>query len=103
RRRHTRFSRDWSSDVCSSDLVGEISDDACAMLRKFIIDAFGFDPKAENVRDAVTQLCLEHTFHPIRQMLASLLWDEIPRVDEWQIGRASCRERGEGWVGAGPM
>src|SRR5690606_39929129 len=24
RRRHTRFSRDWSSDVCSSDLVGEV-------------------------------------------------------------------------------
>src|SRR5690606_40173412 len=23
RRRHTRFSRDWSSDVCSSDLFGE--------------------------------------------------------------------------------
>src|SRR5690606_39830586 len=25
RRRHTRFSRDWSSDVCSSDLGGAIS------------------------------------------------------------------------------
>src|SRR5690606_40680214 len=25
RRRHTRFSRDWSSDVCSSDLRNEIS------------------------------------------------------------------------------
>src|SRR5271165_1305423 len=24
RRRHTRFSRDWSSDVCSSDLCGQI-------------------------------------------------------------------------------
>src|SRR5690606_40638199 len=24
RRRHTRFSRDWSSDVCSSDLVMKI-------------------------------------------------------------------------------
>src|SRR5690606_40819834 len=23
RRRHTRFSRDWSSDVCSSDLVAD--------------------------------------------------------------------------------
>src|SRR5690606_39587495 len=23
RRRHTRFSRDWSSDVCSSDLAGD--------------------------------------------------------------------------------
>src|SRR5690606_40227699 len=25
RRRHTRFSRDWSSDVCSSDLPDEVS------------------------------------------------------------------------------
>src|SRR6266700_5501191 len=24
RRRHTRFSRDWSSDVCSSDLTDEL-------------------------------------------------------------------------------
>src|SRR5690606_39671077 len=24
RRRHTRFSRDWSSDVCSSDLLGKM-------------------------------------------------------------------------------
>src|SRR5690606_40792572 len=24
RRRHTRFSRDWSSDVCSSDLAAQI-------------------------------------------------------------------------------
>jgi hypothetical protein len=65
---------------------GEISDDACAMLRAFIIETFGFDPKADNVRDAVTQLCLEHTFHPIRQMLATLAWDGIPRVDGW-LGR----------------
>jgi predicted P-loop ATPase len=60
---------------------GEISDDACALLRKFVIEAFNFDPKPENVRDAVTQLCLEHTFHPIRQMLDALTWDGVPRVD----------------------
>lgn len=64
---------------------GEISDDACAMLRAFIIEAFGFDPKAENVRDAVTQLCLEHSFHPIRQMLDALTWDGVPRVDGWLV------------------
>src|SRR5690606_39802274 len=27
RRRHTRFSRDWSSDVCSSDLILEAAPD----------------------------------------------------------------------------
>src|SRR5690606_41001419 len=34
RRRHTRFSRDWSSDVCSSDLVQIKSDltDAIGLL-----------------------------------------------------------------------
>src|SRR5690606_40993263 len=26
RRRHTRFSRDWSSDVCSSDLIEQQND-----------------------------------------------------------------------------
>lgn len=65
--------------------AGEISDDACAILRKFIIDAFNFDPKAENVRDAVTQLCLEHTFHPIRQMLDALTWDGASRVEDWLV------------------
>src|SRR5690625_2713359 len=27
RRRHTRWPRDWSSDVCSSDLIGETNGD----------------------------------------------------------------------------
>src|SRR5690606_39434361 len=30
RRRHTRFSRDWSSDVCSSDLATSASRRACS-------------------------------------------------------------------------
>src|SRR5690606_39748391 len=40
-RRHTRFSRDWSSDVCSSDLV--------------VDKDFGFEIGgiANNVRDAI--------------------------------------------------
>src|SRR5690606_40113854 len=34
RRRHTRFSRDWSSDVCSSDLTVTESAMAIAMARE---------------------------------------------------------------------
>src|SRR5690606_40622340 len=31
RRRHTRFSRDWSSDVCSSDLSFSAGDDKASV------------------------------------------------------------------------
>src|SRR5690606_41038711 len=34
RRRHTRFSRDWSSDVCSSDLTLRIED----LMRELVED-----------------------------------------------------------------
>src|SRR5690606_39931730 len=34
RRRHTRFSRDWSSDVCSSDLIGLLARDDLLLLAK---------------------------------------------------------------------
>ncbi|MGZ9724022.1 VapE domain-containing protein [Rhizobium miluonense] len=64
---------------------GEITDDTCAMLRAAIIEAFNFDPRAENVRDAVMQLCLGNTFHPIRQMIDALVWDKVPRVDGWMV------------------
>ncbi|MEL3890449.1 VapE domain-containing protein [Ferrovibrio sp. MS7] len=63
--------------------AGEVSDDACAILRAAIIENFDFDPKAENVRDAITQLCLENAFHPIRQMLDALAWDGVPRLNRW--------------------
>lgn len=79
--RHRKFVNGTMLD----DHSGEISDDACALLRSFVIENFNFDPKAENVRDAVTQLCLEHTFHPIRQMLDGLSWDGVCRVDNWLI------------------
>src|SRR5207302_4724903 len=35
RRRHTRFSRDWSSDVCSSDLQAAIVYDLFHVVAKF--------------------------------------------------------------------
>src|SRR5436309_4691693 len=40
RRRHTRFSRDWSSDVCSSDLGwGKIAHDSGLNLGKVVSNA----------------------------------------------------------------
>src|SRR5699024_6488274 len=36
RRRHTRSKRDWSSDVCSSDLDGPVPADVCERMRNAI-------------------------------------------------------------------
>src|SRR2546427_12864079 len=38
RRRHTRFDCDWSSDVCSSDLVGAICLEDIAAPRCFTVE-----------------------------------------------------------------
>ncbi len=64
---------------------GEISDDACMVIRGLIINEFGFDPKSEHVRDAVNLLCLEHPFHPVRDELNALAWDGVPRLDDWMV------------------
>src|SRR5437868_15345317 len=79
RRRHTRSKRDWSSDVCSSDLDVEIEDlhvpAAPAALGQGIADPAHAD----------------HAQRPPGQILAQVA----------QIGRASCRERVESSVVAG--
>src|SRR5690606_39899701 len=94
RRRHTIFSRDWSSDVCSSDLIQFTSD----MLPADIIGFSTFDSQKN-----------QFSFHPGPIFTQVLLADEINRttpktqsalleaMEERQvkIGRASCREREE--------
>src|SRR2546421_9597871 len=49
RRRHTRSDRDWSSDVCSSDL-------ACANLREAVPYAFGYMMSAKVGTGIVAEL-----------------------------------------------
>src|SRR2546429_2274412 len=39
RRRHTRCSRDWSSDVCSSDLTNHTDLESCAVGREANLEA----------------------------------------------------------------
>src|SRR5690606_39496098 len=90
RRRHTRFSRDWSSDVCSSDLVGvnqyesgdylrDVSHIYCSFTR--VRDIFDIMP-----RDTAEQWA----------NIASRLEKIGEPFEGWQIGRASCRE--SGWL-----
>src|SRR2546429_5930556 len=79
RRRHTRCSRDWSSDVCSSDLP------EC-------IHLVAEGGKAEINAPLIEPLIAFDVFRPAVDAGTK---DEVPLVaaPHREIGRASCRER----------
>src|SRR5207249_7319325 len=86
RRRHTRSKRDWSSDVCSSDLFENVRG-----------TRFWESPNLGNtVRMMALQVALGAvmTTVAVRRLRPAFLNDES-RQQNAQIGRASCRERGE--------
>src|SRR5690606_39745258 len=88
RRRHTRFSRDWSSDVCSSDLESLLSGKLGSQSQTWFMqeDALGniYFVGREHIgvfqRNAIGEYVLNAgDFSKIRKYLN-------------EIGRASCRE-----------
>src|SRR2546426_11374459 len=102
RRRHTRLQGDWSSDVCSSDLVlfgllGEFRSVPGREERKFVADLARRLERAAGSRPSKERRCLPGIRKRIRTLLR-----EIPHSspgsaatagDAMEIGRASCRER----------
>ena len=65
----------------NTDVSGQVTDDAVAMLRAMIREHFGFDPGKNNTWDAVNLFCREHPFHPVKDYLESLPeWDLQPRL-----------------------
>src|SRR2546429_6032463 len=82
RRRHTRCSRDWSSDVCSSDLGAPAS---CPGAGWNYFNAFDESSTGAGGKNAqVDRLPLE----------ATVGWSAELNGNLAEIGRASCRERG---------
>src|SRR5690606_23396005 len=60
RRRHTRFSRDWSSDVCSSDLINEAltqaSNNKVSSLKDFLAAAEVKNDKGEVLQHGINSI-----------------------------------------------
>src|SRR5699024_12129919 len=101
-RRHTRSKRDWSSDVCSSDL-------ADVEAGKWL-QAKGAKPAAKPQETSVADEAPEVTATVISYDNYVTILDEetlkawiakLEKAPVFEIGRASCREREEIWVGGG--
>src|SRR5690606_40745770 len=90
RRRHTRFSRDWSSDVCSSDLVATslglgVKQISAGIVHLGIVDSAG-NPVLVVLILAITAIA---TVSVVTGLDKGIKWLSN------KIGRASCRERVE--------
>src|SRR5690606_39280057 len=93
-RRHTRFSRDWSSDVCSSDLVGDLFGAGKMFLPQVV-------KSARVMKKAVAYLLpfieAEKSQGPAQTngkvLMATVKGDVHDIGKNIEIGRASCRER----------
>src|SRR5690606_40372450 len=92
RRRHTRFSRDWSSDLCSSDLPYA----ACPTPREQPPRGTRTWPPHVVTRWHRPGRCGTAQGSPPYPLPTG---DAGAECCELQIGRASCRERVEGVVG----
>src|SRR5690606_39527715 len=86
RRRHTMFSRDWSSDVCSSDLVADVG----------VAVRCGDRDRARRLRAAAGDRVSGRWYRTVRQIgdrpVLSVVADVCAELDE--IGRASWRGGG---------
>src|SRR5690606_40588087 len=91
RRRHTRFSRDWSSDVCSSDLI-LLAATATALAAQEGVSTMGHartrhladSGRLPEPRDVVVEDIVNYHRHRLPAPGAG---------SAVEIGRASCRAR----------
>src|SRR5439155_5665704 len=99
RRRHTRWPRDWSSDVCSSDLqpYTPSRSDANAKGDLPLLEA----PTIGGNTYAFTVQTIQPQIRANLALLAPAGAVATERKAITEIGRASCRERVESWEGGG--
>src|SRR5690606_39897405 len=98
RRRHTRFSRDWSSDVCSSDLVEHKVD--MIKLTDYPLPVFGEDTERENGYPLQVQM-LRNAIAAYDALIIAVNEHNGGPSAFFKIGRASCRESEEMAVARG--
>src|SRR5699024_11346539 len=100
RRRHTRSKRDWSSDVCSSDLSRYILQYKLARGK-----GAPLEEQIAILKEYKSQEYTERWSYVLARLYAQAGMREacIEECDDLKIGRASCREKeerrasGEAW------
>src|SRR5207253_6273131 len=100
RRRHTRWPRDWSSDVCSSDLI--VAPPYIAR-HWFVTNALRTIERTARDQNEMVRRNAELVQYMAWKTAERTLraYEHVVRDSDFKIGRASCREREWMSVGAG--
>src|SRR5690606_40896500 len=87
RRRHSRFSRDWNSDVCSSDLKQVRLNNAGVVFKDYTnFYTFPRSSDGKLINGAYNRAWKQDKY------VGTIPVNNIPKIAD-KIGRASCRER----------
>src|SRR5690606_40221482 len=92
RRRHTRFSRDWSSDVCSSDLEAPAPDPVRNLLTIENDGALTWNGRPIDDRTLAAQLARVRSMAPEPQVQLRPVANASYERSAQEIGRASGRD-----------
>ncbi|MFT4159610.1 VapE domain-containing protein [Shinella sp.] len=65
----------------TADIERELTDDLIRIVREWVMEQFGFEPKREDLSDVLFALATKNTFNPIVEYLDSLAWDGVHRID----------------------
>ena len=76
-----RKSMPWHPVVVSEGVP--VTDDDALQLRSWFATKFRIDFPAAIMHDAIRQAALLNKFHPVREFLLSLAWDQTPRLSRW--------------------
>src|SRR5690606_39834669 len=94
RRRHSRFSRDWSSDVCSSDLTFErLERDVAPEIRRYYQTR---DPLTGELIQVLYYFWVKTVTTPegeVIPLLSRYVFSQDARSEERRVG-TECRESG---------
>jgi predicted P-loop ATPase len=66
--------------------VGEwdsIDDTRTALWLARVCPDWSFTPSSDSVAEVIEALARDHPFHPVRDYLAGLVWDGVPRMENW--------------------
>lgn len=63
------------------DIGRELNDDLIRIVREWIMEQFGFEPKKDDVSDVLFALATKNTFNPVIEYLDGLIWDGVERVN----------------------